>query len=900
MLSSTGLTALCQRLGLSDEARALAESIRSAPPSRRVRGAAGNVAVRYPSRKMGVVIQAESHRNELAGIYEKEHDPETLEFYDQPPPIKLLYQATGGRAVGVLHTPDYFVIRTDSLGWEEWKTEEELPKLSEKMPNRYLRGEEGSWRCPPGERYAEQFGFFYRVRSSVEIDWVFQRNLLFLEDYLRADCPPVAEDTAGAVLARVTGQPGVHLDELLRQVEAASSDDLYTLIATDRLYVDLRATALAEPERVPVFRDEEMARAYAVIGGAACRPPTGNGGSLTLAPGSSVLWDGRRWTVVNPGQKAISLLAEDATLVELPNMALEALVVQGKLVGIPQPAQASTSAEARQRLAQAGPDDFREANRRHALIAPVLAGEASAAIAAPARTLRRWLARWREAEMIHRCGYVGLLPRLGCSGNRQRKLPQETLLLLEEFIAKDYETLKQKPKFEVYAALLRACEAKGMVTPSYKTFALAVNRRPREQQAEKRRGRRAAYQLSPFYWELALSIPRHGDRPFEVGHLDHTQLDVELICSRTGRNLGRPWATFLSDAFSRRLLAVYLTFDPPSYRSCMMALRECVRRHGRLPQTVVVDRGAEFESIYFETLLARYECTKKSRPGAQPRFGSVCERLFGTTNTRFVHNLAGNTQILADVRQVTKAVDPKGQALWTLGRLYARLCEFAYEVYDTTEHPALGTTPRQAFEAGLAQGGERPWRLIPYDEDFRMLTLPTTRKGTAKLVPRLGVKINHLYYWSEAFTDPVVEGTQLPVRYDPFDAGLAYAFVRSRWVRCISEQHSRLAGRSEREIQLATAELRRRQHRHGQQLTVTARKLADFLASLEAEEVLLEQRQRDAETREVFGLLGSNQAVAPTRPPESLDGARRVRSPKPDPEGEVASSQEALVIYEDY
>jgi putative transposase len=934
MLSSNGLTTLCQRLGLSDEARAMVESIRRAPPSRRVRGAAGNVAVRYPSRKMGVVIQAESHRNELAGLYEKEHDPDTLEFYDQPPPIKLLYRASSGRPIGVLHTPDYFVIRADSIGWEEWKTEEELPKLLARMPNRYTRGEEGRWRCAPGERYAEQFGFFYRVRSSAEIDWVFQRNLLFLEDYLRADCPPVAENTAGAVLALVTGQPGIRLDELLRQVEGASSDDLYALIASGRLYVDLRGAALAEPERVAVFRDQETARAYAVIGGAACRPPTGNGGSLVLAPGSPVLWDGRRWTVVNPGQRAVSLLAEDATLVELPNTTLQALLGQGKLVGIAEAARAGVSAEARERLAQAGPGDFREANRRHALIAPILAGQASDCTATPAtggeigraerpvgrqaagfqvgvsstdlararsspRTLRRWVGRWREAEMIHRCGYVGLLPRLGCSGNRQRKLPQETLLLLEQFIATDYETLKAKPKFEVYAALLRACEAKGMVSPSYKTFALAVNRRPREQQAEKRRGRRAAYQLSPFYWELALSTPRHGDRPFEVGHLDHTQLDVELACSRTGRCLGRPWATFLPDAFSRRLLAVYLTFDPPSYRSCMMALRECVHRHGRLPQILVVDGGAEFESVYFETLLARYECSKKSRPSAQPRFGSVCERLFGTTNTRFVHNLAGNTQILLNVRQVTKAIDPRGQALWTLGHLYARLCEFAYEVYDTTEHPALGTTPREAFEAGLAQGGERTHRLIPYDEDFRMLTLPTTRKGTAKLVPRLGVKIHHLYYWSEAFADPEVEGTQLPVRYDPFDAGLAYAFVRGRWVRCVSEHHSRLAGRSEREIQLATAELRRRQTRHGQQLTVTARKLADFLASLEAEEVLLEQRLRDAETRDAFGILGSRQPAA-AEPSEGSHGAGPARSPKPDPEPEVARCQEALVIYEDY
>ena len=62
--------------------------------------------------------------------------------------------------------------------------------------------------------------------------------------------------------------------------------------------------------------------------------------------------------------------------------------------------------------------------------------------------------------------------------------------------------------------------------------------------------------------------------------------------------------TFLIDAFSRRVLAFYLTYDPPSYRACMMVLRECVRRHGRFPTTVVVDQGADFEGVYFETLLA--------------------------------------------------------------------------------------------------------------------------------------------------------------------------------------------------------------------------------------------------------------------------------------------------------
>ncbi len=135
--------------------------------------------------------------------------------------------------------------------------------------------------------------------------------------------------------------------------------------------------------------------------------------------------------------------------------------------------------------------------------------------------------------------------------------------------------------------------------------------------------------------------------------MDHTELDIELVSARTGQLLGRPWATFVTDVYSRRLLVVYLAFDAPSHRSCMMALCEGVWRYSRLPQTLVVDGGLDFRSMYFEALLAYYSCTKASRPWVKPRYGSVIERLFGMTNTQFVLNLTGNTQITEQVRQFT-------------------------------------------------------------------------------------------------------------------------------------------------------------------------------------------------------------------------------------------------------
>ena len=99
MLSKEDFKDWCYRLKLSEVAQNIIERIRSSEPSRRVGGGSKNVSGRYPSRKMGVTIQFESHRVELPVIYQLEHDEDVLEFYDQPPQIKLDYQGNNGRGL---------------------------------------------------------------------------------------------------------------------------------------------------------------------------------------------------------------------------------------------------------------------------------------------------------------------------------------------------------------------------------------------------------------------------------------------------------------------------------------------------------------------------------------------------------------------------------------------------------------------------------------------------------------------------------------------------------------------------------------------------------------------------------------------------------------------------------
>jgi hypothetical protein len=145
------------------------------------------------------------------------------------------------------------------------------------------------------------------------------------------------------------------------------------------------------------------------------------------------------------------------------------------------------------------------------------------------------------------------------------------------------------------------------------------------------------------------------------------------------------------------------------------------------------------------------------------------------------------------------------------------------------------------------QTGLRRQRLVPYDDAFLLATMPSTRKGTAKIVANRGVQINGLYYWTRGFSDPVLIGEHVPIRYDPFDVGIAFAYVRSRWERCFSQYGAVFRGRSEREVQLATAELKKQRQEHGRSFTVTAKRLAGFLQATAVDEELNTQRLRDGE-----------------------------------------------------
>lgn len=863
------------QLRFNREAREMIDNIRSSQPIRLVRSNGSNVTGQYPSRKMGRTLQFESHRCELAFIQQMEHDDDVLEMWDQPASFNISYLTKSGRKATVPHVPDFFVCRKEYAEFVECKTEEDLIELSREKVNRYYRDENGVWRSPPAEEFLKPFGIRYTIKSTASLNRTYIRNLDFLEEYMRDDGLSVSDGARTLITTLIRSYHGITLSDLLAGVlntkdSPADADDVYSLIVLGGIYVDLYAEPLVERERVRVYEDAGSAPVIDREGNAHLALKAQY---VDFGVGTRLLWDNTVWQVSNVGEANLWLAGEHEDTA-LTHQRFEKYLSEGIIRLLDTVSEKSPYAQALETFNNAPPHFQTEANRRHTLIKPYLSGEKTLGRGAKnERTLRRYMSNYKNAEAFYEYGLVGLLPNWYADGKSVKRLTPAVYEIMDRRIEGDYEKDTQQGMFAVYGKVLNDCDELGIPEnqqPSYPTFRSRVLDRPKANQTRKRKGKRAAYEEEEFIYWLEPDTPVHGDRPFHIAHADHTKLDIELVCPITGENLGRPWASFLVDAYSRRLLAIVVTFDPPSYRSTMMLMRECVRRHKRLPQILVVDRGREFDNRYFRHLMAAFEITVKVRPAARPRHGSVGERLFHTANKQFVHMLLGNTQIMKLVRQVTKSHNPKNLAVWTLGAFVEWFTAWGYQYYDQRTHWTLKQSPLEMYARSVELTGKRRRWMLKYDETFRILTMPAPRKLTAKNTPRKGVKINNIYYKCEELKSRRLHNKQLYVRYDPFDVSIAYVYIRDRWVRCTSDHFTTFHYCTERQLRIISREIRRKDAKIHKGRSLTAKELADFITAAEHAQagqarnvLLLRQRRRDREVAPHFRVIDGGLAPAP-------------------------------------
>jgi hypothetical protein len=841
MFNQSALVEYYQRQNISYEAQRIINHIRTSDPSRRTSSGMFNVACRYPSKKMKCTIQAESHNNELAAVYEWDHDINTHEFYDQPPKIKLSYQKGDAKKVTILHTPDYFIMADDYTGWIECKTEENLIELSLTQPERYRKDEQGHWRCPPGEAYAAQFGLQYSLRSSIVNDWVLLRNLVFLSDYMDADCPAPTESELKIALDLFKDKPWMNLIDLVRADDKLPADAIYKMIVDGHLYFPIRSNPISELEYAVIYRDEVAADFYklqackdAVTEFHLCQP-------LQIKAGENFTWDGMLWKIDNVGHTSAYLSNTEGQTSQILLDDLHTYIHENKITGLPINLSEDLQSDAFQIISAAGPEAMQEAIARH----EILQNPKNSSISIS--TIKNYRKKFHEAERLYGNGLIGLFSQASKRGNRERKIDAEVVRLMEDAID-EYHLKPHKPKFmAAYGELINLCEENGLIAPSDKTFRAAINKRKAYDVVLAREGKRAAYEHETFYWRLDMNTPRHGERPFDIAHIDHTELDIQLSDRLFGIMYERPWLSIMIDAYSRKVLAFWISFNSPSYHSCMMLIKRCVQQFGRIPRTIVFDGGAEFDSVYLETLLSFLKVTKKSRAKSKARFGSVLERFFGTSNTQLIHNLSGNTQATKTPRTCVPSHDPKKLTAWTLQSFTQCFASWLTQVYESNPHKSLGCSPNQVFAISMRDFGMRLHKHITYNRGFELLCMPTTKNGVAKIHRVQGIHLNYQNYWCNEFTDPTLAEKKVPVRYDPDNAAHAYAYINGQWIECISEFAAVFKNRSVKQIELITQNLKAKNMLMGKKQKLTAHTMATFLREASLSEELQRQIWRDQE-----------------------------------------------------
>jgi putative transposase len=213
----------------------------------------------------------------------------------------------------------------------------------------------------------------------------------------------------------------------------------------------------------------------------------------------------------------------------------------------------------------------------------------------------------------------------------------------------------------------------------------------------------------------------------------------------------------------------------------MSAIRLMVKQHGVFPEAVVVDGGKEFESIYFETLMARYSCMIVSRKG-KPRAGGTVERLFGTANSVFFDNLTGNNKLAKNIRQLSASHHPQNLAIWEAVEFYHALLSFIDD-WNHKSKKSAGLSPAELKDKSIERFGLREKRKVSFNQNFLRDVLPNPKRETVLLRRNKTIQVNRVTYWHGCLRGVPEKRVAAEVRFDPFDLNYVYVHYSNEWLR---------------------------------------------------------------------------------------------------------------------
>lgn len=251
-----------------------------------------------------------------------------------------------------------------------------------------------------------------------------------------------------------------------------------------------------------------------------------------------------------------------------------------------------------------------------------------------------------------------LIPKV-TAGNTGSNVPEELEPLIQEAI-EDYFSDEEQTAASAYTTLETEVSRYNEIHDTqYSLFTVQSfrNRLRKHSEYEKillRKGKSAADS----------TFRKVGQRPattrvLERVEADHTRLDLFVIDERYGIPLGRPWLTLLYDTHTKSIIGFYLGFEPPSYLSVSLALENAILPKDYvkdlypsvegvwpcygLPEHLIVDNGAEFNSSDFKIACKELKIKVKKNPTKKPWLKGSVERYFRTINNRLLSRIPGKS-----------------------------------------------------------------------------------------------------------------------------------------------------------------------------------------------------------------------------------------------------------------
>lgn len=696
-------------------------SVRESQPARRVGGTRFlAVTSRFPSKKMGRTIQAESRTGELPFAQSLELDDDVVEYYDQPATVQVT-RFRGGRKHLSPYTADFLVLRRARAQVVQIKPQKWINEQRELHPAEWTY-EKGRWESLPLSAPFRRMGIEHVMRPIDEIGGIEAANLNIL----------------ATLRSSVEEPPQALLDKATKVLK--SSRPMTILQLQEEL-------GLTDASRILYW----IAAGYVFFA--------------------------RKTQLVTSVHTARVFLSFDGACAFAKNVELSSAADVDQSKGC-----ASNESPAVPMFRALSDKEILEAMARYEAVLPAYKRERPAT-----RNERRIIQRIDAAIKQGGGPLDGCATRIHNRGNRSPRLSDKQLKTVEAAIS----TLLMTPARRSVKWAYNAIEWGGEARVSYESFLRHVKRVPRHEYVRARSGHRA--------W-LAHRPPSHPDTrvvwptaAWELVHIDHTPID-EKVWGDLGvaQVLGRPWLTTMIDAWSGAAIAFWLSFSAPSWQSLAMLLRDCVRRHGRLPVSWISDHGSEFGGRFWETFSAQYGCSKLDRPVSDARSGSPVERSFGMLHRQLINQLDGNMQNDKRGRESTASHRSESNARYAIARIYEEIDRYLFSFYNERPHGPSAFSPIEMQQQSETELGPISPR-VKYDLRFMIDTASQLHNRRYTVDARRGIRVFQRTYWNEALADPTVQGVRAEVRAEPFDSSVVYAHLRGEWIRCVGSRHVELS-----------------------------------------------------------------------------------------------------------